>query len=65
MKIQNNYCCGSHCRDPNSEVRVMPIGGGGNLILCRECWDYENRWRKSTSRVAHEWYQAEVYDGAK
>jgi hypothetical protein len=38
-------CDGSHCREATGEVRVYPLGGGGNLILCHACWAHENRYR--------------------
>ncbi len=33
--MHNNYCDGDHCRAETGEVRVLPYGGEGNLILCR------------------------------
>lgn len=45
MKTQNPECCGSHCIRTNGEVRVYPLGGGGNLFLCRQCWSHENSFR--------------------
>jgi hypothetical protein len=38
-------CDGGHCADPRGPVRVYPLGGGGNLILCHSCWAHENRYR--------------------
>ena len=43
---KNWNCCGDKCRDPNSEVRVYPLGSGGNLILCHACWAHENGYRR-------------------
>lgn len=45
MKIHNNMCDGNHCREEHGEVRVYPLGAGGNLILCQACWAHENRYR--------------------
>lgn len=42
---KNWNCCGDQCRDPNGEVRLYPLGGGANLILCHACWAHENRYR--------------------
>ena len=52
-----------------SEVRVYPLGSGGNLILCHRCWAHENRYRYMRG-VEHkrpedwpqvDWAKAEVY----
>ena len=29
----------------DNETRLLPIGGGGNLILCRECYGVELEFR--------------------
>jgi hypothetical protein len=39
MSRQNNCDGGGPHR--SGEVRVLPIGGGGNLILCRACYGHE------------------------
>lgn len=39
---KNWNCNGSHCKEINGEVRLYPLGGGANLILCRRCWAHEN-----------------------
>jgi hypothetical protein len=43
--MQNWNCDGTHCDVPGSEVRLYPLGGGGNLILCAACWRHENQYR--------------------
>jgi hypothetical protein len=40
----DNHCDG-HGPHAGSEVRLYPLGGGGNLILCRNCFAHENRYR--------------------
>jgi len=50
MRARNNNCDGDHCRVETGEVRVLPYGGGGNLILCRACYEHEIRWRKERNR---------------
>jgi hypothetical protein len=45
MKVHNNNCDGDHCTSEHGEVRVYPLGAGGNLILCQACWAHENRYR--------------------
>lgn len=69
MSVINSYCDGAHCTDPNGEVRVYPLGGGANLILCQSCAAHENRYRyqrgKDTGRPEDwpqvNWYACEVY----
>jgi len=66
---KNDNCDGSHCTATGGEVRVYPIGGGGNLILCRSCAAHENRYRyergRDTGQPANfpqvNWYECEVY----
>lgn len=69
---KNWNCCGDHCTNPQGEVRVYPLGSGGNLILCHACWAHENRYRFNCGRhygrpeewPQHDWAKAEVYGGA-
>lgn len=44
-KNKNWNCDGGNCRESNGEVRLYPLGGGANLILCRACWAHENLYR--------------------
>ena len=48
--MQNPNCSGSHCRSETGPVRVYALGGGGNLILCRACWQHENDYRRQRGR---------------
>ena len=65
----NNYCDGSRCQNPDGEVRVLPTGGGGNVILCRACFHHEINWRRDRNRDLSreaafelpEWESLEVY----
>jgi hypothetical protein len=68
--INHNFnCSGSHCREPDGEVRVYPLGGGGNLILCFACFASENRFRYDRGRETKDpanwpqvnWFGAEIY----
>jgi hypothetical protein len=43
---KNWNCDGAHCTDPQGQTRVYPLGGGGNLILCRACFAHENEYRR-------------------
>jgi len=45
MPNRNPNCDGSHCAVANGPVKVYPLGGGGNLILCHACFAHENRYR--------------------
>lgn len=44
----SNHCNGSGPHRSHSnprEVRLFPLGGGANSILCLACWGRENRYR--------------------
>ena len=43
--VANYMCDGSHCILEHGEVRIYPLGGGGNMIYCKECFAHENRYR--------------------
>lgn len=61
---QNNNCDGGTAHSSNPQVRVYPLGGGGNLILCRLCWDHENRYRcwRGTETGRHQDWPVESWD---
>lgn len=48
--MKNPNCDNDKCRDANGEVRVLPLGGGANLILCRACFEHELRFRRERNR---------------
>jgi hypothetical protein len=48
--MQNPMCSGNHCRSETGPVKVYSLGGGGNLILCRACWSFENDYRRQRGR---------------
>src|SRR5215510_726538 len=48
--FHNPNCDGDHCTHSKGEVRVLPYGGGGNLILCQACYEHEINWRKERNR---------------
>jgi hypothetical protein len=68
-KTKNPNCDGEHCGITNGEVRVYPLGGGGNLILCISCAAHENHYRylrgKDTGQPDNwpqvNWFTCEVY----
>jgi len=39
-----NFCDHGHHTD--DETRLLPIGGGGNVIVCFTHWEYELRFRR-------------------
>ena len=45
----NSECGGSRCTSTTGEVRVLPYPGG-NLILCRACYEHEVAWRLDRNR---------------
>lgn len=45
-----NYNCDGSGPHQAGEVRVYPLGAGGNLILCAKCWQHENRYRRERQR---------------
>lgn len=68
----NPNCDGSHCTNPKGEVRLYPLGGGGNLILCASCWNYENAYRARQAKAFGpenwpqvDWNSSEIYPGAQ
>ncbi|MCK9567471.1 hypothetical protein M0R72_00815 [Candidatus Pacearchaeota archaeon] len=42
--VQCQGCDGGCCTEEHGELRKLPVGGG-NLILCRPCFDHEMRYR--------------------
>lgn len=64
-----NHCDGSGPHGGPHEVRTRPIGGSGNVILCRSCWARENRYCYERGRETgapenwpqQAWEAAEVY----
>jgi hypothetical protein len=39
-------CDGSGPHSGTDEVKVLPIGGGAHVHLCRTCFSAELRWRR-------------------
>jgi hypothetical protein len=59
--LHNPNCDGGHCTTAIGEVRVYPLGGGGNLILCHSCWAHENRYRFAKHWPQLNWHTAKQY----
>ena len=68
----NPNCDGDHCTTNAGEVRLLPTGGGGNAILCADCYAHELAWRRERNKELGEdaqfdlppWITLSVYDGA-
>lgn len=67
--MQNPNCDNSKCTSPTSEVRVLPTGGDGNMIICRSCFRYEMAYRTQRKRETGSnnwhivtWESLKVYD---
>lgn len=72
MPNRNPMCDGSHCKESNGEVRILPYGGGGNIICCHACYLNEMKYRRGRNRdlgrEAFElptWEDLEVYKGGE
>ena len=71
VRTHNPNCDGNRCYFPDGEVRVYPLGGSGNLILCMTCFVHENRYREKRAKETGcpenfpqaSWADAEVYGG--
>lgn len=67
--MKNPNCDGDHCVSSTGEVRVLPLGGDGNLIICRSCFLHEIDFRRKRNREltpdCHfdipQWEDLEVY----
>ncbi len=67
--IHNNNCDGDWCASNYGPVKIYPLGGSGNLILCHACWAHENKFRYHRGKETkepdnwpqHNWYAAELY----
>lgn len=67
--MKNYNCDGDACARSDGEVRLYPLGGGANLILCRTCFAKENAYRRQRAIETrapenfpqHIWSECEVY----
>lgn len=68
--MKNPNCDGDHCTQEDGEVRVLPVGGGGNVILCKDCFRHEMEYRRQTNQAltgtsrydTPEWSELPVYE---
>ena len=64
------YGCDGGCDKDVPQLRLLPAGGGSNMILCHRCFDKEIRWRYARNPgLSPEcrfdlpaWEDLEVYD---
>jgi hypothetical protein len=62
-----NYNCDGSGPHSEGEVKLMPTGGSGNLILCHNCWNHELAYRNSEMGEFAQfdlplWSQGKVYE---
>lgn len=50
LTMKNPNCDNDKCVSANGQVRVLPVGGQSNMILCRKCFDYEILYRRDRNR---------------
>lgn len=70
MAKHNPMCDGDKCLSESGEVRVLPLNGDANLIVCQSCHAHEMRYRrdmnKNLSKDAQwdlpEWENLKVYN---
>lgn len=51
MSDINSNCDGEQCRYPRALLKRYPLGGGGALLLCFECFQHENRYRRARGKA--------------
>ena len=49
--MHNPNCDGAHCTSETGQVRRLPTGGGGALILCQACFRHEIRYRRKRNKT--------------
>ncbi len=70
---KNNMCDGTHCAKADGEVKLLPTGGDGNMIICQTCFLHEIAYRKrENQRLSKDcqfktpaWSELKIYEGAK
>lgn len=68
----NPNCDGGRCVRSDGEVRVLPLGGDSNVILCDMCFHREIRFRAERNRKVGkaarfslpDWQDLEIYDNS-
>lgn len=66
--MKNPNCENVHCTAERGEVRLLPAGGGGNMILCRACFNHELNYRHGRNVIGGgqwdlpRWEDLKVYE---
>lgn len=68
---QNPNCDNDKCTSATGEVRLLPTGGEGNMILCFACYLHELSWRRMRNKelgkaavfALPDWKSLKVYGG--
>ena len=45
VRVRARHCEGEHCYEPDGETRSYRLLFAAQIILCRPCWEHENRYR--------------------
>lgn len=62
--VDNPMCDKNKCIQANSEVRLLPTGGGANMIICYACFVHEMEYRRSNWKPQFEfpnWRELVIY----
>ena len=49
-RLKNPNCDNDKCTHADGLVKVLPLGGDGNLIVCYSCYLHEMRYRAARNR---------------
>lgn len=68
--MHNPNCDGAYCRHEKGEIRKMPTGSDGNMVLCHACYLNEIQFRKIRNRTLPKdvqfdiprWENLKIYD---
>ena len=55
---QFNQCDGGHA--DKGEIRKYPIGGGGNMFICRDCYNKHRAIEIKKQRPVYDWATLEI-----
>jgi hypothetical protein len=47
LRVRARQCEGEHCCEPDGEVRSYRLLFAAQIVLCRACWEQENRHRQA------------------
>lgn len=57
MHTKNPNCDNDKCSRSNGEIRVLPLGGSANALLCQTCFHHEIRYRQERNKELGEAFQ--------